>query len=105
VDAAADELVGDLAEEPFDEVEPAGAGRGEVQMEPRVAQQPSLHGRRLVGGVVVQDQVHLQVVGDGALIRRRKLRNSWWRWRCTEPITLPVATSNAANKLVTPART
>jgi hypothetical protein len=33
VDAAPQQFDGDLGEEPFDQVEPARAGRGEVQME------------------------------------------------------------------------
>jgi hypothetical protein len=70
VDSTADDLVGDLVEESFDEVEPAGAGRGEAQ----VAQQPAFHGRGLVGGVVVWDQVDVQIGGDGGVDLSQELR-------------------------------
>jgi hypothetical protein len=39
VDAAADEFVGDEAEEPFDLVDPGRSGRGEVDVEPGMAGQ------------------------------------------------------------------
>ncbi len=48
VDAAAQELVGEQAEPAFDLVDPGGAGRGEVDVEARVAAQPGLD----LGGVV-----------------------------------------------------
>ena len=61
VGAAAQFAVGQLGEPAFDEVEPRGVGRGEVQVEPGVLGQPLLDLRGLVGGVVVTDQVQLQV--------------------------------------------
>src|ERR1019366_6621229 len=62
--AAADGLVGDEAEPAFDLVDPAGAGGGEVHVEAGVLDQPGVDRGRLVGAVVVADQVHVQVVGD-----------------------------------------
>jgi hypothetical protein len=46
----------EFGEPAFDQVHPAGAGRGEVQVEPRVLEQPLVDRGGLVGGVVVQDQ-------------------------------------------------
>ena len=66
-DAAAERLVGELAEPALDQVQPRRRGRGEVQVEPRVLGQPGLDVGVLVGGVVVQDQVDLQALGDLAV--------------------------------------
>ena len=54
-------------EEPLDQVDPGAVGRREVAVEAAVAEQPALHLVGLVGGVVVQDHVDRQVVGDGAV--------------------------------------
>ena len=48
-------LSGDFGEEPLDEVEPRAGRRREVQDEAFASCQPALHGRCLVGGVVVED--------------------------------------------------
>ena len=53
--AAANGLRGDQAEPALDQVEPRGAGRGEVQMEARVRGQPLFDCGMLVGSVVVAD--------------------------------------------------
>jgi hypothetical protein len=55
------------ANPPLHQVDPAGAGRREVQVEPGVAQQPLLDRRSLVGAVVVADQVQVQPAGDGGV--------------------------------------
>jgi hypothetical protein len=47
-------LAGDDGEEALDQVEPAAAGRGEVDVHARVLGQPGLDGGVLVGGVVSQ---------------------------------------------------
>ena len=60
-DAAPNTLPGDLGEEPLDHVEPRRRGRNEVQVEAWMALEPALHGRRLVCGVVVQDNVDVQI--------------------------------------------
>jgi hypothetical protein len=59
--AAANGLRGDQAEPALDQVEPRGAGRGEVQMEARVGGQPLFDRGMLVGPVVVTDQMQLQL--------------------------------------------
>jgi Transposase len=59
--AAANGLRGDQAEPALDQVEPRGAGRGEVQMEARVRDQPLFDRGMLVGSVVVADQMQLQL--------------------------------------------
>src|SRR5664279_6104302 len=81
VAASADEFVGDEAEPAFDLVDPAGAGRGEVHVEARVLGQPGVDRRRLVGAVVVTDQVHVQVVGGSSSILARNFLNSTARCR------------------------
>ena len=62
--AAADELIGDVGEPPFDLVDPAGIGRGEMHMEPGVSSEPFADGRGFVGAVVVANQVNVEVIGD-----------------------------------------
>ena len=80
--------------------------RGEVQLEPRVAEQPFPHFGGLVGGVVVQDQVQVEALGTASSISLRNRMNSWCRcWRYGWAITDPLPVSNAANKLVVPLRT
>src|SRR5439155_2318109 len=61
VDAAAEQLGCELGEPALDEVEPAGAFGHEVEDEARVAEQPAPDRRGLVGGVVVEDQVQLEL--------------------------------------------
>jgi hypothetical protein len=63
VGTAADLLVGQEAEPPLDLVDPGGAGRGEVHVEAWVLGQPGPDRGRLVGAVVVADQVDRQVRG------------------------------------------
>ena len=57
--AADQEVSGDKGEEPFDLVDPAGVGRREVHVEPRVSLQSLADGGVLVGSVVVADLVDL----------------------------------------------
>ena len=102
MDAAADHLVGEVAEPPLDLVDPGRAGGREVQAEAGVPGQPGLDERGLVGGEVVADQVHVRA-------RRARPCRSWpgtcWnsvaRWRrCSWEITVPSAILKAANRLV-----
>ena len=50
-------------EETLHQIEPGTVGRREMAMEAPVAEQPLLHLGGLVGSVVVEDQVDVQVVG------------------------------------------
>ena len=72
VDAAARLAGGQLGEPALDEVQPGGAGGGEVQREARMGEQPAPHRRGLEGGVVVEDEVDLKVGRDLTLQRRQE---------------------------------
>jgi hypothetical protein len=58
--ALADNVVGQLAEETFDKIEPRRAGGSEVKVNSRVLFEPSENNGMLVGGVVVDDQMKVQ---------------------------------------------
>src|SRR6266446_1911528 len=60
-DAASDALAGDLGEEAFDEIQPRRRGGREMQTEPGVLREPPLHVRMLVGGVVVDHQMQIEI--------------------------------------------
>ena len=64
---AAEFAGGQLGEPAFDEVEPGRKGGGEVQVKAGMPEQPLLDRLGLVGGVVVQDQVEFEVLGDGGV--------------------------------------
>ena len=55
--AAPNRLLADDAEPAFDQIEPGGAGRGEVQMKARVVFKPGFYPGMLVSPVIVADQV------------------------------------------------
>src|SRR2546426_8555810 len=58
---AALELFGRQGRKPaFDQIQPRGIGRREMEVEARVAQQPAPDGRALVRARVVQNEVDLQ---------------------------------------------
>ena len=59
-DTASDLLLGEIAEEALDEVEPGGAGGREMEMKTGMFGEPGLDLGVLVGGVVVHNQVQLQ---------------------------------------------
>lgn len=63
-DAAAYLLASDLGEEALNQIEPGRRCRDEVQLEARMALEPALYSRRLVRGVVVGDQVEVEI-GEG----------------------------------------
>jgi hypothetical protein len=57
----------------------------------------------LMGGVVIADQMDVEVGGDFLVELGEELPEFDDRCRrCREPITCPVAMSKAANRLVTP---
>jgi hypothetical protein len=60
MDAAPQLLLGQGREPTLDQIEPRGAGRGEVQVEARMAQEPALDRRSLVGGIIVEDQMEVE---------------------------------------------
>ncbi len=63
--AAPDLVCCQIAEEPFDHVEPRGRGGREAHVEAFVVFEPALDATMLVGRVVVADQIDLLVSGDG----------------------------------------
>ena len=62
-DAAPELILGQVAEESLDHVEPTVAGGREVEMKALVARRPAQNRRVFVGGIVVNDQVELFVGG------------------------------------------
>src|SRR5260370_1865000 len=63
-DAALEAAPGEFGEEALDGIEPRARGRGEVEDEARMARQPGLDLRMLMGGVVVDDDVDDLTGGD-----------------------------------------
>ncbi len=63
VNTSSELLFGQRGEPSLDEIEPGGASRGEVEVIARALGQPAVYKRRLVGPVVVQDDVDIQVGG------------------------------------------
>ena len=59
--AASQLLCGQLGEPALNEFEPGRVGRGEVDVEPRPLGEPGPDDQRLVGRVVVHDDVHVEV--------------------------------------------
>src|ERR1700722_58581 len=57
-------LASDFGEEALNQIEPGRRCRDEVQLEARMAIEPTLYSRRLVRGVVVGDQVKIEI-GEG----------------------------------------
>jgi hypothetical protein len=105
VTAAPKSLLGQVGKPALDLIEPRRVGRRKVQREARVSLQPPTDGGRGMDRRVVDDDVYLEVAGTSASIRLRKRRNSTARLSGKQaPITLPVATFNAAKRFVMPCR-
>lgn len=68
-DATADAVLGQVAEEALDHVQPGTTVWGEVDTEPSMTFEPALHLGVFVCGVVVDDQVDLPIVGCGEIDR------------------------------------
>ena len=62
--AATDAFSGDLGEKALDQVEPGRRGRREMHVESRMPGQPRLDLGMLVGGVVVGDQMDIEIRCD-----------------------------------------
>lgn len=71
---ALDAVLGDVAKEPLDHVQPRGAGGGRVHDEARMLGQPQLHCGMLVGRVVVDNQMHSEGLGRLALDQAQELK-------------------------------
>src|SRR5262249_2085394 len=67
--AAFDLLLGQGSEPTLDEIEPGGTGRREVHAEAWPPREPPANQRGLVGAVVVQDEMHVQVGRHGTVDR------------------------------------
>src|SRR5665213_3865490 len=67
VRAATEPLVRQLREPPLDEVHPRRVRRREVEMEAWVAYQPTVDLRRLVRCDVVEDEMNVEAVWNGAV--------------------------------------
>ena len=61
--AAADAVSGDLGKEALDHVEPGRRGGREVQVEARMCLEPAFHSRGLMRGIVVDDEVKVEILG------------------------------------------
>src|SRR6202040_2088051 len=60
-DAAADAFSGDLGKEALDHVEPRAGRRREVQMKARMPLEPALYRGGLVGGIIIDDQMQVEI--------------------------------------------
>jgi len=73
-DAAPELILGQVAEESFNHVEPTAAGGREVKMNTLVGRRPALNRRVFVGGIVVDDKVELFVGGRLAIDHTQELQ-------------------------------
>ena len=60
-------LVGEQCEPAFDLIEPGGAGRGEMEVIARAAGEPRFDGRGLVGGVIIEHEMDVEIGRHGLL--------------------------------------
>ena len=67
VRAALDLALCEQRKPPLHQIQPRAMSRNEVQMEPRVPQEPAMDRGTLVSGVIIQNQMHLQRGGYGRL--------------------------------------
>jgi hypothetical protein len=106
--AASNSLVGNFGEPTLHQVDPRRVGGRKVQMESRPFSEPCPDERRLVGTVVIHDDVRLQSGGHVGLDQIQELAKlggamapvQWCSW----PITRLVFNSSAANRDVVPWR-
>ena len=92
-------------EPPLDEIHPRSVCWCEMEVKAAVAQQPALHGGRFVGREIVQDHMHIQFGRDLPvdLVQEGDQIGAGMGLRISV-ITLPVATSSAANRSQVPLR-
>src|SRR5262245_734458 len=73
MDAAPQLLLGEQHEPALNQIDPGGTLRREMQMIAGTLRKPSLNQGRLVGRVVVDNQMDVQVLGDGSVDRVQEL--------------------------------
>ena len=73
-DAATDTLIGDPGKKALHLIEPTAMGRSEMQFPAWAFGQPILHRLGFVCGVIVQDDVQVQFLGDFALDLTQKVQ-------------------------------
>lgn len=78
-DSVTDAVACDVPEPAFDHVQPRTARRDEVDMESLMPLQPALNFRMFVGGVVIDNQMQVQLRRRFCTIFFRNLIHSWWR--------------------------
>jgi hypothetical protein len=105
-DATLDPLAGDLGAEPLDQVEPGRRDRREMLVETQVLRGPRSRGQMLVGGVIVQHQVQIEVdervFVDSAQEADELVMAMLFGAAASE--TVPSSTFSAANKVLVPWR-
>ena len=104
-DAAAESVLGQVAEEAFHHVQPRAAGGREVHVETRMASEPALHLRMFVRRVVVDDHVDLLASRDHIIDHAQELQP----FLMAVPVVahgdhLPSSASRAANSVAVPWR-
>ena len=67
MNASPELTIGEQGKEAFDLVEPGRTGRRQMHMPARSAYEPIADQRRLVGCVIVDDQVHVEIGRYGGL--------------------------------------
>src|SRR5262249_19079284 len=73
MDTAAQLLVREGRKPALHEIDPRGAGRGEVKMHARVPEQPAVDPRGLVRARIVENEMHVQAGGHGGVNRVQEL--------------------------------
>jgi hypothetical protein len=101
--AAPDALRRNLGEEALDEFEPGGGSRREVQLEARMPGEPRVDLGRLGRPVVVEDEVHVEMLLHAAVDPFQEADELLGAMaRLGTPMTRPLFTSRAANSVVVP---
>ena len=94
-----------LGKPAFHQVDPRAVGGREVDVETGTLGEPVPDDRRLVGAVVIHDDMRLQIGGHVGLDHIQELAEFQERWRrCNWPMTRLVFSSSAANSDVVPWR-
>ena len=100
-----DGALGNEPEPALDLIEPRGIGGREVQVKPRMPDQPSFHLRVLGHGVVVEDAMNVEPRGDvGVDVREEAEELLVAMPRLALVRTSPLWMSRAANSVVVPCR-